>query len=91
MCDASLAQAPDAVHTLDSKAFTHMRMKQYRQALPLYEGLIKASPDDASFLYGRGVALYRLGDKAAGKRDIEAALAMNAGVGDYYARLDMRP
>ena len=91
MCDASLAQAPDAVHTLDSKAFTLMRMRQYRQALPLYEGLIKASPEDASFLYGRGVALYRLGDKAAGKRDIKAALAMNAGVGDYYARLDMRP
>ncbi len=90
-CEASLQMRPDDAHTLDSKAFTLMRMKRYRDALSVYELAVKASTDSADALYGRGLVKYRVGDSNGGQADIKAALALKPEIGANYGRMGLAP
>lgn len=91
VCEESLMQKPDSYPTLDSKAFTLMRMKRFREALVAYDQALAVYAKGPDALYGRGIAKMRLGDKAGGRVDIQAALALDPGMAAHFARLDMTP
>ena len=92
-CNASLEQDPKSWHTLDSKAFTLLRMKRYREALAAYDVAVRDAPGttNAVPLYGRGVVNNRLGNKIAGQADIKAALAIDPAIGQRFARMELVP
>ena len=90
-CDKSLEQEPKSAHTLDSKAFTLMRLKRYADALPAYDAAVKANRKLAHAWYGRGMVKHRLRDQAGGQADIEAALALDPAIGEQFARMGLVP
>ncbi len=90
-CDASLAQEPNAAHTLDSKAFTLLRMKRYAEALSVYDAALQANGKNAEAWYGRGVVKHRLRDRIGGKADIDSALALQAQIGAQFALMGLVP
>ena len=90
-CNASLEQEPKAIHTLDSKAFTLLRLKRYGQARDVYDALLAVDAASAEALYGRGVARYRGGDRKGGQADMASARAINPDIDAYYAALNMAP
>ena len=90
-CDTSLEREPNAAHTLDSKAFTLLRMKRYAEALPIYDAAVKANGKNAEAWFGRGVVKQRLRDKTGGQADIKAALALHAPIGAYFAGIGLVP
>lgn len=90
-CDKSLEQAPNAAHTLDSKAFTLLRLKRYAEALPAYHAAVKANGKLAYAWYGRGLVKHRLRDKAGGQTDIKAALVLDSEIGAKFTRMGLVP
>jgi tetratricopeptide (TPR) repeat protein len=90
-CEASLEQEPGAWPTMDSKAFTLLRMKRYREALAVYDATVGDGRPNANPLYGRGVVKHRLGDRSGGQADIEAALAINPNIGADFALMGLFP
>lgn len=90
-CDRSLEQAPNDSATLDSKAFTLMRLKRYAEALAVYDAAVKANGKLAVAWYGRGVVKHRLRNKAGGRADINAALALKPDIGEQFARMGLVP
>src|SRR3954463_10065314 len=50
-CNRSLAVAPRAVETLDSRGFVYLRKRNYKQALADYNLALTLAPDHATSLY----------------------------------------
>jgi tetratricopeptide (TPR) repeat protein len=90
-CEASLEQEPGALHTLDSKAFTLLRMKRYQEALAVYDAAVGEGRPNATPLYGRGVVKHRLGDRSGGQADIKAALEINPNLDANFALMGVVP
>lgn len=87
-CNQSLEYHPDNADTVDSRALVHFRRGEFQQALDDYDRAVNLSmaansqdgsngQPTVSSLYMRGVTQIRLGRDAEGRRDIEAAIAMN--------------
>lgn len=91
VCEAALAQEPNSYPALDSKAFTLMRMKRFREAQAAYDKALSMNVKGPDALYGRGIAKIRLGDKAGGRADIQAALALSPGMEAHFAGMGMTP
>jgi tetratricopeptide (TPR) repeat protein len=90
-CEASLEQEPGALHTLDSKAFTLLRMKRYQEALAVYDAAVGDGRPNPTPLYGRGLVKHRLGDTIGGRADIKAALAINPNLDADFAMMELVP
>jgi tetratricopeptide (TPR) repeat protein len=90
-CDRSLEQAPNVAYTLDSKAFTLMRLKRYAEALTVYDAAVQADAKLAEAWYGRGVVKHRLRNKDGGRADINAALALDSSIGVQFERIGLVP
>ena len=56
---------------LDSRAFALLRGGEYRRAISDYDVVLKAKPNNAVALYGRGYAHQRLGDAEKSAADIK--------------------
>ncbi|BAR57002.1 hypothetical protein ACVIWV_007752 [Bradyrhizobium diazoefficiens] len=48
------------------------------------------SPKDENSLYGRGISKLKLGDRAGGEEDINAAKAISSSVADDFKKLGIR-
>jgi tetratricopeptide (TPR) repeat protein len=68
-------------------AVIELKLKQFARAVAGFEGHVKAHPDDAYALYGRGIAKLNRGDRAGGAADIAAAKAMDTSVAASFARI----
>jgi hypothetical protein len=55
-------------------------------AIADYDSALKLQPQTASSLYGRGVAKRKKGDSSGGNADIAAARAIQANIGEEFAR-----
>jgi tetratricopeptide (TPR) repeat protein len=79
-CDASLVIAPNAVTTLDSRAFVLLRLGRLDDAIGTYTAALAQSSQLAPSLYGRAVAWSRKGDKIKAQADRDAALKIDSAV-----------
>ncbi len=90
-CNASLNLLPSALPVYGQRALVFLRMAKYQNAIADYDKGINAVPRSAYFLFGRGVAKIRLGDKVGGESDIATARTIDAGIGPTFATLGLIP
>ncbi|HEY3755779.1 MAG TPA: tetratricopeptide repeat protein [Opitutaceae bacterium] len=74
--------APDNGNVADTAGWVEYRRHNYREALALFSEALERLPADASIHFHAGLADYMLGDEAAAKSQIGAAL----GRGDFERR-----
>src|SRR5262245_59916056 len=59
--------------------------KEYKGALAIFERLVEEEPP-AAHLFHRGLARYRLGDRAGAREDFSAAIALEPTYADAFWR-----
>lgn len=72
-CDHALKLAPDSLDTRETLGFIHLKMGDPDTALAEYDIALKANPNRALALYGRGLALIAKGQMALGEASKAAA------------------
>lgn len=72
-CQLALKITPNDPATLDSTGFVYLQKQQNELAIHYYTLALKAAPQMASSLYGRGLAEQRLGDPKKAEADIALA------------------
>lgn len=87
-CNESLRLRPSDAETLGGRGFLYMRLGFFRTALLDYDAALELEPNNALNLFGRGKAKIATGDEAGGKADLDAARAINAKIGDVFARYE---
>ena len=75
-CNHALQLAPGSLDAHETRGFIHLRMGDPDTALAEYNIALKASPDRALALYGKGLAQIRKGRKAEGEASKAAARAI---------------
>lgn len=68
---------PDVATISDTLAWVMYKKENYSGAIPLLEECVKMTPDSAEFRYHLGLALTAVGQKEAGKIQLQAALQLN--------------
>jgi tetratricopeptide (TPR) repeat protein len=90
-CSEALRLAPQTPHILDSRALVHLQLGQACEALADYDAAVATDAEQASFLYGRGVARRRHGQTAEGDADIKRAKELSADIEAAYASYGVAP
>ncbi|MDQ8756880.1 tetratricopeptide repeat protein [Sphingosinicella sp. LHD-64] len=93
-CDRGLALRPDDPDTLDSRGFVGLVQRRFNDAWTDFDAAVRLGDgheNQASFLYGRGVAALRLGRTADGQADLARAAAIDAEIAAAYARYGVQP
>jgi tetratricopeptide (TPR) repeat protein len=85
-CNQSLLLKPDAGATLDSRAFTYLKMKKYDLALKDYDAAIGKNGNKAAWLYGRGLTRRARHDEAGSKADIAAAVKIDPKIAERFRK-----
>lgn len=89
-CDASLALVNEP-YTLESRGLVGLKQRQYDKAWADYDAALRAKPETASYLFGRGVAALGLGRTAEGNADLAAATKLDAKIGEKYIDYGILP
>lgn len=76
---------------LDSRGLLNLREDKWAEAWADYDAALRLNPDFAHALYGRGVAAIRAGRVDEGRADIQRALEIDDGIGDFYAGFGVSP
>ena len=84
-CDAALALTNNEPNTLDSRGLVGIKQGLFDKAWADYDTAHRAKPDNAGFLYGRGIAALRLGRTEEGKSDLVAALMLDRKIAETYS------
>jgi len=84
-CNEALRLAANNAATLNSRAFVYLKMTNFDAAVSDYDAALRIDPKLAFALYGRGLARLKNEDPA-GDADITAAKALQADIGEEYAR-----
>jgi Flp pilus assembly protein TadD len=90
-CNTALKFNAGSAVTLDTRALVALRMGRYREAISDYDFALQRSPNLASALFGRGIALLRTGNVESGRADIAAAERQRPGMTARFARLGITP
>jgi uncharacterized caspase-like protein/Flp pilus assembly protein TadD len=89
-CNEALRIAPNYADALDSRGLINLKIGMLKQAIADYNAALERDPKHATSLYGRGIAKTRNGDVDGGKRDIDAAKAIQATIADEFAGYGVR-
>jgi tetratricopeptide (TPR) repeat protein len=81
---------PNNADTLDSRGLTYFKLGQLDDALADYDAALKINPRAAGSLYMRGIIKLTKGDNAGGRSDIAAAKAVQANIGEEFARYGVK-
>lgn len=89
-CNIARALAPDDPNSYDSRGLVFLKQARYPEAFADYDAAAKLvagknDPNEASFLFGRGVAQLKLGNDDQGNADVSAALEKNKNISAIYA------
>lgn len=91
-CDTAIRISNGAAtYMLDSRAMVALKEGKFADAWADYDAALKAMPDYASALYGRGVAALRLGRTEEGNADFREALKLNPNIAKMFAAFGMTP
>ena len=85
-CAKALQSDTESAAANDSRGLIHLKMGQLGAAIDDYNSALRFDPKLASALYGRGYAKLKNGDKVGGDSDMVAARAIDAEIGDNFAR-----
>jgi predicted Zn-dependent protease len=75
LASQGLRKAPQNPSMRDTLGWVELRQGNLSAALPMFSSLTNENPDNVTFRYHYAVALLKSGDRAAAKRQLEAALA----------------
>jgi tetratricopeptide (TPR) repeat protein len=89
-CDASL-KIRELPATLDSRGFVYLRLAQPDKAIADYDAALKERPNQASSLFGRGIAKLRKGMADDGEADLAAARAIDPKIDAQFADYGVKP
>ena len=89
-CERALELAPHATEVLGSRGLLNLKAGRSQAALSDYDQALAGGKPVAGWLFGRGVAKTRLGDKAGGDADIAAAKRLEPDIAQQYARYGVR-
>jgi tetratricopeptide (TPR) repeat protein len=89
-CEQALTLTPNATEVLGSRALINLKAGRAQAALSDYDHALAGRKPVAGWLFGRGVAKTRLGDKAGGEADIAAAKRLEPDIARQYARYGVR-
>jgi tetratricopeptide (TPR) repeat protein len=93
-CDAATKDAAAfrrAGAAYDTRGFLHYRRGEFTLAVADYDAALKEIPRYAGSRYGRGLAKLRLGKTAEGQADLAAALKLDAGIAETFAKRGVVP
>jgi len=90
-CDMAIAISKNEPNYLDSRGLVGIKQGLFDKAWSDYDAAHRAKPDNAGFLYGRGIAALRLGRKAEGNADLAAALKLDGKIAKTYAGYGVLP
>lgn len=83
--------ASDDPAVLDSRALVYLRLGRPEDAARDYASALQINPRMPTSLYGRGLAEFRLGEKAQGQDDLTAAQKLDSGIAQYFAKMGLAP
>jgi tetratricopeptide (TPR) repeat protein len=87
-CNKAQSLAPKIPQILGYRGFIHLKLGQFDKALADYDAAfaLTTAPDNAEWLYGRGVAKVRAGDARGGNADIDRAKGLKADIAEDFAK-----
>jgi tetratricopeptide (TPR) repeat protein len=87
-CNKAQSLAPKIPQILGYRGFIHLKLGQFDKALADYDAAfaLTTAPDNAEWLYGRGVAKARNGDTRGGNADIDRAKSIKADIAEDFAK-----
>jgi tetratricopeptide (TPR) repeat protein len=86
-CERSLQLDPADPGAFDARGLIHLRLRNYLAAIRDYDTALAANPNQATSLYGRGVAKIRSGNANAGNADLTEATKIDANIAATMTRL----
>ncbi|MFT3809297.1 MAG: tetratricopeptide repeat protein [Micropepsaceae bacterium] len=89
-CDASIASEATEIN-LDSRGFVYLKRGDAEKALTDFDAALKLDPKAPASLYGRGVALARLGRLDEGKANTGAAAILDPEIAAFYDKNGLKP
>ncbi|HLJ20731.1 MAG TPA: hypothetical protein VKU84_11065, partial [Stellaceae bacterium] len=90
-CDAALRLSPKSAPILDSRGLVRLRQGKFGKAISDYDASLKVRAMNAWSLYGRGIAKLHDGKTLPGQTDLAAAKAIQADIGDQFAKMGLSP
>lgn len=85
-CNQSLLLKPGVDFVLDSRGFTYLKMKKYDLAIKDYDQAIAQNKNNATYLYGRGLARRGMHDVAGSNADVSAALKIDPKIAERFKK-----
>jgi tetratricopeptide (TPR) repeat protein len=89
-CDAAMRKDKTS-SVMENRALVLLRMGRADDAIAQFGEAIRAQPRSVPALYGRALAEFKKGDKAAGEADLAAAKAISPNAGVAYKRMGLTP
>ena len=83
--------APENPAYLDSRGLVYLRLGDLKNAIRDYDTALRAEPNMATSLYGRGLAELREGQKTQGEADLAAGEKVYGGVARLFANMGLAP
>jgi tetratricopeptide (TPR) repeat protein len=90
-CNLSLKKGPRNSEVLDSRAFVYLRRGEYDKSIADYKAVLKLQPRQALSMYGLGLAARKKGLTSEGDKNLQAAVAIQGDVAEFYKRLGLEP
>lgn len=90
-CNISIGLTAGNGPALDSRGLVYLKMGKFDLALADYERAVKGQPAWAHFMYGRGIALLRLGREEEGRQWIARAKAAEPDIAEKYEGYGITP
>ena len=90
-CDAALLLEPQDPDILDSRGLVGLKQGRFSDAWNDYDAAARLNANNASYLFGRGVAALRLGRTQAGQADIARATQIDVTIAQAYADYGITP
>jgi tetratricopeptide (TPR) repeat protein len=87
-CASAMDANPGAAH--DGRGYIYLRRGDFDKAITDFDAALHTSPQNASALYGRGIARRRAG-KSGGDADIAAATQLDPQIAEQTAHLGIQP
>ena len=81
---------PNSPEVRDTRGFLFMKMADYPKAIVEYDSALKADPNHARSLYGRGLAKTKTGDQATGTVDMANAVKLDPTVAQEFAKFGLK-
>lgn len=89
-CDASIAKEATDIN-LDSRGFVYLKRGDAEKALTDFDAALKLNAKAPASLYGRGIALIRLGRTDEGKAATGAAAILDPEIAAFYDKNGLKP